>query len=238
MKDWEKMQGSQAERPDEFDTTSSPTTVYQRRNVQRVTVNNADGTKAELWEYEERTMSREEYADLLLEADPARRPLCKTRYGLTFDGRYFEVELYPFWKDRALLEAELRAADEEVRFPPELSILREVTGDEAYQTAALAALATPEAMHDRYGSATLAPLLFAAVGLTVGGLILGVKDEKGLSPVKSGRVEHKNFSGAKMLRIGLLIAAVCLLIAGVLNGSARDVFGKAVKICTECVGLG
>ena len=62
MKDWEKVQGSQAERPDEFDTTSSPTTVYQRRNVQRVTVNNADGTKAELWEYGERTMSREEYA--------------------------------------------------------------------------------------------------------------------------------------------------------------------------------
>ena len=84
----------------------------------------------------------------------------------------------------------------------------------------------------------IAPLLFAAVGLTAGGLILGVKDEKGLGPVKSGRVEHKNFSGAKMLRIGLLIAAVCMLFAGVLNGSARDVFGKAVKICTECVGLG
>ena len=84
----------------------------------------------------------------------------------------------------------------------------------------------------------IAPLLFVAVGLTAGGLILGVKDEKGLQPVKSGRVEHKDFSGAKMLRIGLLIAAVCLLFAGVLNGSARDVFGKAVKICTECVGLG
>lgn len=96
-----------------------------------------DGAQIEV----EEPLSREEYADLLLEADPARRPLCKTRYGLTFEGRYFEVEIYPFWKDRALLEAELRAADEEVRFPPELSVLREVTGDEAYQTAALAAQA-------------------------------------------------------------------------------------------------
>jgi hypothetical protein len=36
----------------------------------------------------------------------------------------------------------------------------------------------------------------------------------------------------------LLIAAIALIAAGVFNGSARDVFGKAVKICTECIGLG
>ena len=38
--------------------------------------------------------------------------------------------------------------------------------------------------------------------------------------------------------IALLVLAVALIAAGVFNGSARDVFGKAVKICTECVGLG
>ena len=36
----------------------------------------------------------------------------------------------------------------------------------------------------------------------------------------------------------LLIAAVCLLAAGVFNGSAKDVLGKAVNVCTECIGLG
>ena len=40
------------------------------------------------------------------------------------------------------------------------------------------------------------------------------------------------------LRTALLILACVLIVAGVFNGSARDVFGKAVKICTECVGLG
>ena len=59
MKDWRKVHGSQPEKPAEFDTTSSPTTVYQRRNVQRITTE--DG---ELWEYEERTMTHEEYAVL------------------------------------------------------------------------------------------------------------------------------------------------------------------------------
>ncbi len=96
-----------------------------------------DGTQIEV----EEPLSREEYADLLLEADPAKRPLRKTRYGLTYDGRYFEVEVYPFWNDRALLEAELRTEDEELHFPPELTVLREVTGDERYQSAALAELA-------------------------------------------------------------------------------------------------
>ena len=42
----------------------------------------------------------------------------------------------------------------------------------------------------------------------------------------------------RLLRAALLILALVLIIAGVFNGSARDVFGKAVKICTECVGLG
>ena len=42
----------------------------------------------------------------------------------------------------------------------------------------------------------------------------------------------------RLLRTALLILALALIVAGVFNGSARDVFGKAVKICTECVGLG
>ena len=36
----------------------------------------------------------------------------------------------------------------------------------------------------------------------------------------------------------LLAAAVCLVLLGILNGSMRDVLVKAIKICTECIGLG
>ena len=36
----------------------------------------------------------------------------------------------------------------------------------------------------------------------------------------------------------IIAIAVILIIAGVFNGSARDVFYKAITICTECVGLG
>ena len=67
MKDWRKVQGSQVERPSEFDTTSSPTTVYQRKNIVQVEVEGADGSKTTVWEYEERTMNHTEYAKLVNE---------------------------------------------------------------------------------------------------------------------------------------------------------------------------
>jgi hypothetical protein len=36
----------------------------------------------------------------------------------------------------------------------------------------------------------------------------------------------------------LFCAAAVLIVLGVLNGGARDVLAKAVKICSECIGLG
>ena len=39
-------------------------------------------------------------------------------------------------------------------------------------------------------------------------------------------------------RIALVICGVSFVIAGVLNGGMSDVLQKAIKICTECIGLG
>lgn len=86
----------------------------------------------------ERRLTQEEYLRALMEADSTRRQIRKTRYCLTYDGQYFEIDLYPFWQDQAILEIELRRADEEIRFPPQIRVLREVTGEEAYQNAGLA----------------------------------------------------------------------------------------------------
>ena len=41
-----------------------------------------------------------------------------------------------------------------------------------------------------------------------------------------------------VLRIALLIVAVAMIIAGIFNGGVQDVLQKAIKICTECIGLG
>ncbi|MBR2328874.1 MAG: thioredoxin [Clostridia bacterium] len=41
-----------------------------------------------------------------------------------------------------------------------------------------------------------------------------------------------------IVRGAVLICAVVLIILGISNGSMNDVLGKAVQICTECIGLG
>ena len=66
-----------------------------------------------------------------------------------------------------------------------------------------------------------------------------IKLEKagGVKPEADGG-KGRQADRARFLRIALLIVAVMMIIAGTFNGSARDVFGKAVKICTECIGLG
>ena len=57
-------------------------------------------------EIEER-LSQNEYFNCLMDADPEKRPIRKTRYCLTYDSHYFAIDLYPFWKDKAIMEIEL-----------------------------------------------------------------------------------------------------------------------------------
>lgn len=86
----------------------------------------------------ERRLTQREYLSLLMEADPSLHPIRKTRYCLTWDDQYFELDVYPFWNDRAILEIELSDEAAEIRFPKELKVLREVTGDEEYRNYSLA----------------------------------------------------------------------------------------------------
>ena len=88
----------------------------------------------------EEQVSQDEYITLLMEADPTKRPIRKTRYCLTYDGQYFEIDVYPFWDDKAVVEIELSDENAEIRFPKELKVLKEVTGDESYSNAALAGI--------------------------------------------------------------------------------------------------
>lgn len=86
----------------------------------------------------ERRLSKDEYLRLLMEADPACRPIRKTRYCLTFDNQYFEIDVYPFWKDKAILEIELADEATEIRFPAQVKVIEEVTDDDSYKNASLA----------------------------------------------------------------------------------------------------
>lgn len=86
MKDWRKVQGSMLERPAEFDTESSPTTVYQRRNIKQVEIEGTDGTITKNWEYEERTMSPAEYFHLIEETNKSKIEYIAVMADIELDG--------------------------------------------------------------------------------------------------------------------------------------------------------
>ncbi len=86
----------------------------------------------------ESAISEEEFNSLLPFADPERRPVIKTRYCLPYSGHCFEIDIYPFWKNQAVMEVELSAEDEEIRFPPDILIIREVSDEPEYRNSALA----------------------------------------------------------------------------------------------------
>ena len=88
----------------------------------------------------ERRLTQEEYLEKLMQSDPAKKPIRKDRYCLADGNQYFEIDIYPFWKDQAILEIELTDPEEEIRFPKFLEIIREVTDDEQYKNASLASL--------------------------------------------------------------------------------------------------
>lgn len=88
-------------------------------------------------ELEER-LSQNEYLRLLINADPSRRPIHKERYCLVYENQYFEIDIFPFWNDQAIVEIELSREDSPIKFPPELEVIREVTDDPDYTNAALA----------------------------------------------------------------------------------------------------
>lgn len=88
-------------------------------------------------ETEER-ITRKEYEELLKKADPTRNEIRKTRYCLVSGNMYFEIDVYPFWTDKAIMEIELTDEAQPFSVPENIKIIKEVTEDEAYKNSSLA----------------------------------------------------------------------------------------------------
>ena len=86
----------------------------------------------------EKRISEKEYLKLLMKADMSLRPVRKTRYCLSENGQYFEIDVYPFAKETAILEVELPDANADIKFPKNIEIIKEVTNDKQYSNAEIA----------------------------------------------------------------------------------------------------
>lgn len=93
--------------------------------------------------------------------------------------------------------------------------------------------------------ARLLPLFLLTLLVLVAGVVLQIVETvrfgekkgavRGICPDKAPQtLPHRQ----RILRLVLLAVALLLILLGALNGSMRDVLEKAVRICTECIGLG
>lgn len=86
----------------------------------------------------EARLSQDEYLELLTNADNNRNPIIKTRYCLSINNQYFEIDIYPFWQDQAIVEIELLNENDPIYFPDFIQVIEEVTESAEYKNAALA----------------------------------------------------------------------------------------------------
>jgi len=95
------------------------------------------------------------------------------------------------------------------------------------------------------------PCTFVAMGLCIALIYVekySVKRELALirsalasqkGSVTPEKAPKKSFKGVVAgVRIALAVAAIALIVAGIVNGGMADVLSKAINICTECIGLG
>ena len=89
-------------------------------------------------EEDEGEIDQLEFIRLSQEMHPDCKPLGKTRYRIPYEGHVMEIDVYPFWKDRAILEIELEREDEGAAIPDYVRVIRDVSADFRYKNRALA----------------------------------------------------------------------------------------------------
>ncbi|MBQ3356941.1 MAG: AAA family ATPase [Oscillospiraceae bacterium] len=91
-----------------------------------------DGTK---WDTE-KTISQKDYIQYLMEGDPALHQVHKIKYRFTYRDQRFEIDVYPFCEDKAIMFR--YAESDSVELPPEITVLRDVSDDPDYKNRQLA----------------------------------------------------------------------------------------------------
>lgn len=87
---------------------------------------------------DEREITEGEFFELCKKARADSLPVKKVRHTFLYLGQLFEIDVYPAWKNTAILETELESREQVVKFPEFLKIVREVTGERAYSNASMA----------------------------------------------------------------------------------------------------
>lgn len=105
-------------------------TVYTKTCKRHVTAMSAVEDECEI--------TADEFSQLASLVEEGSRAIRKTRHVYTHRGYDFEIDVYPFWDDRAVMEVELPSEDSDFTIPSEIEVIKELTGDRRYTNHALA----------------------------------------------------------------------------------------------------
>lgn len=86
-------------------------------------------------EYE---IDESEYSRLIVQACEEYSPINKVRYCFDYRNQLFELDVYPFSDSLAIMELELESEEQEIIFPDNVTVLKEVTDNSDYSNASLA----------------------------------------------------------------------------------------------------
>lgn len=86
----------------------------------------------------EQKISERQYIESLNLADTSLKQIVKKRACFVYSNQYFELDLFDFSDDKAIVEIELTSESDTIRFPEFLHVIREITNDLSYRNIALA----------------------------------------------------------------------------------------------------
>lgn len=83
-------------------------------------------------------ITKQEFENYISNKEYVTGIISKDRYCIVYNSTYYELDVYPFWNDRATLEIELCNEDEKYTLPPFVKLIREVSFEPEYRNFALA----------------------------------------------------------------------------------------------------
>lgn len=86
----------------------------------------------------ENYISKEQYDSYLAQRQYVTGIISKDRYCIVDNSTYCELDVYPFWNDRATIEIELLSEDQRYQLPKFVKLIREVSSEPDYRNLALA----------------------------------------------------------------------------------------------------
>ncbi len=93
-------------------------------------------------EENESEITADEYVRLLEQSDKSCAPVEKIRYCFNYSDQLFELDVYPFSNDYAIMELELDFPEQKIYFPECVNVLKDVSDDKRYSNASLALAAS------------------------------------------------------------------------------------------------